>query len=472
MRSVWRPGLQEQKGSPPSNVKGASVPASLLVVPAAPALVEPAEPEEPAEPPEPGRPARASCGSSRRRRALRACASQREKHTAESPAHRYRLLADTLSASSDCRRAVYSAGMPTLQERAAHFVASGYGVDVCSECGLVATAHEACLACKSPFPAARWAAPKNADGTFWVRVSPGFRCTECQRDSPLNHFDLDGQVACLQCQSSSQFEPRRWLVVVNEAHAVGDLRGPNPTWEAPGESYAQVGVSINGTGVFLGEVSVEACPGHPLCDSCRVPLRLTYRHTPVIELQCPLCQHPPRRFELPPGAAELFPALRGAVLRVPRGGQARCARRRRRWSPQAHLPRLWCRPDVSRWKRGDQLRLLPHAVPRGASRLGFGVWRARRGATVVALAQGPESSAARARLLCDTSAWNLQGHARFSIHSCSNPKPSGSTSAVPISRHGPRASWHVGARCHPQVQHGPTRGEVASSRPPAARLHE
>lgn len=202
--------------------------------------------------------------------------------------------------------------MPTPQQRAAHFVASGYGVDVCSECGLVATAHEACLACKSPFPAARWAAPKNADGTFWVRVSPGFRCTECQRDSPLNHFDLDGQVTCLQCQSSNQFEPRGWLVVVNEAHAVGDLRGPNPTWEAPGESYAQVGVSINGTGVFLGEVSVEACPGHPLCDSCRVPLRLTFRHTPVIELQCPLCQHPPRRFELPPGAAELFPALRGA----------------------------------------------------------------------------------------------------------------------------------------------------------------
>lgn len=168
-------------------------------------------------------------------------------------------------------------------------------MDLCPSCGLVAPqGWSQCAACGVELPARRPSVERAPEDPWCVGLRVQLQCRSCQRLSPIDHLDLDGTVRCRHCKVEQAFPPVAWQEALRLAANVGDLAGPDPDgrvrdpcW-ALGEinPYRKIGVdkqslsttiqgSVRSDGLKVSRaLSVELAPGHPLCASCHLPLKL------------------------------------------------------------------------------------------------------------------------------------------------------------------------------------------------------
>ncbi len=229
-----------------------------------------------------------------------------------------------------------AAAMPGAQPPAQHVAPPlvpehGPPIPLCPSCGAIAPSQRTtCAVCDASL-AQQLVARDGADG-FWVGVECGFTCSACGHVSPLNYLDNDGDVQCLRCGTEQRFDSDQWWESLALAHAVGDLAGPAPEgrFPLPGASIAdenmfkpigvdktfadhqQRGMIIDGSGMRQHSLKVRAMPGHPLCEKCKQPRRVTACAGGELTLQCPACADT-RTYLRPNGIPDSLSALSGVV---------------------------------------------------------------------------------------------------------------------------------------------------------------
>ncbi len=209
---------------------------------------------------------------------------------------------------------------------------NGPPISLCPSCGAIAPSQRTtCAACNGSL-ASPLVAHDGADG-FWVGVECGFTCSACGHFSPLNYLDNDGDVQCLRCGTEQRFDSDQWWEGFSLAHAVGDLAGPAPDgrFPLPGApsiadenpykpigidktfaDHQQRGMIIDGSGMRQHSLKVRSMPGHPLCEKCHQPRRVTARGGGELTLQCPACADT-RTYVRPNGIPDSLRALSGVV---------------------------------------------------------------------------------------------------------------------------------------------------------------
>jgi hypothetical protein len=196
---------------------------------------------------------------------------------------------------------------------------NGPAVPLCASCGVVAPAGRAsCEACGSALPTPRAFAPASGD-IAWTALRASFTCRACGFPSPLEGVELDEGVECAQCGSYQRFEAHVWGAGLAFAHAVGDLGGPDPegrfpsadVWIGDANPHAKVGVTETFATHDEGGFTLEACPGHPVCARCKVPLEI--RAEPGgVAARCGRCGEV-AHYALPPRVSEQSPAACAVV---------------------------------------------------------------------------------------------------------------------------------------------------------------
>lgn len=204
-------------------------------------------------------------------------------------------------------------------------------MNLCPHCGVAAPqAGQPCAACGAP-PARPVALARGPDDPWCVAVRAQMQCRSCQRLSPLDRLDLDGNVRCRHCGVEQAWPPEAWVEPLALAAAVGDLGGPDPEGRVrdPGFSIAAlnphrgVGAERQSVAATLsGEVrsgglevrralQIELAPGHPVCAGCGVALRVSASpgHSAT---SCPRCGEA-RRYRAPLGLDKLASGLMGAL---------------------------------------------------------------------------------------------------------------------------------------------------------------
>ena len=144
-------------------------------------------------------------------------------------------------------------------------------------------------------------------------------CRACGFPSPLDGLVVSDEVDCAQCGAIQRFDPVAWRAGVAFAHAVGDLGGPGAEGRAPSDDlwigelnpYASLGVTATFATQVAGGLSVEACPGYPVCRRCNVALEVR-GDASGCEARCPGCGVI-ARYALPREVSALSTAVRAAV---------------------------------------------------------------------------------------------------------------------------------------------------------------
>lgn len=173
---------------------------------------------------------------------------------------------------------------------------------LCHACGAARRpSATTCGLCESPASDADIESVDPAEDPYWVAVRCTFTCRVCGHDSALNHFDVDGSVACTSCGTEQKFNPNQWRDLVEHAEGVGDLAGPVPEGRrrdgspsvADDNPFAQIGRDWSFAEWTQGETTVEshclvmrAAPGHPLSPA-KAPLEIALRSATEITLRCP-----------------------------------------------------------------------------------------------------------------------------------------------------------------------------------------
>jgi hypothetical protein len=156
-------------------------------------------------------------------------------------------------------------------------------VSICRRCGVVAPAQgTTCEVCRQPLASVRVQSPPQPVDQVWVAVRCGFTCNSCQFLAPLDSLDTDGAVECAHCGLRQRFEVGNWRHALLFAHSVGDLAGPNPEgrnphptiWIGSDNPYEKVGSVLTFQHEQSNTLSIDATPGHPVCDKCAEPLHV------------------------------------------------------------------------------------------------------------------------------------------------------------------------------------------------------
>ncbi|MBK8251301.1 MAG: hypothetical protein IPK82_01365 [Polyangiaceae bacterium] len=196
-------------------------------------------------------------------------------------------------------------------------------VAICRSCGIIAPSEAAnCMSCARPISEVRVQVPPQSADLFWVAVRCGFTCNQCKFLAPLDGLDVDGAVDCAHCGLRQRFDVTAWREALSFAHSVGDLAGPDPEGRAPHPSiwigdenpYADIGVkkSFARGGDKVREIDIHACPGHPVCRKCRVPLTIETPAAGQIKTRCLTCNDE-ATFSLGEAQQTGYPAIMGAV---------------------------------------------------------------------------------------------------------------------------------------------------------------
>lgn len=169
---------------------------------------------------------------------------------------------------------------------------------VCRRCGVVAPTHGAsCEVCRQPLQSVRVAAPAQPVDQCWVAVRCGFTCNSCRFLAPLDALDADGAVECAHCGLRQRFDVDLWAQALRFAHSVGDLSGParegrnpHPTlWIGSENPHAPTGDTRTFEHENFGTLSVDASPGHPICERCLEPLAVTCNGRGSAQTSCGRC---------------------------------------------------------------------------------------------------------------------------------------------------------------------------------------
>lgn len=171
-------------------------------------------------------------------------------------------------------------------------------VSICKKCGVVAPSRgSTCEVCRQPLAVTRAQAPAQPLDQCWVAVRCGFTCNSCKFLAPLDSLDLDGAVECAHCGLRQRFDVESWRDALAFAHSVGDLAGPNPEgrnphpiiWIGSDNPYKAVGEMLTFEHAESGVLSIDASPGHPICDKCSEPLHVQVTGADSCQTLCPVC---------------------------------------------------------------------------------------------------------------------------------------------------------------------------------------
>lgn len=163
---------------------------------------------------------------------------------------------------------------------------------VCGGCGaLKASDRGSCMLCGASYTIAKQV-PDRTDGRYFTRVLAHLLCRSCGQRSPLNALDVDGMVTCVRCGLTQAYDVSVWSEALETAHGVSDLAFPKPEGRfatagdpsiadhpaaAVGKSRSALSfdassVTMDGAVMRTRSLSLEASPGHPLCETCTTPL--------------------------------------------------------------------------------------------------------------------------------------------------------------------------------------------------------
>jgi hypothetical protein len=190
---------------------------------------------------------------------------------------------------------------------------------LCPACGIVALVHATrCASCEAPLGQPRIFAPPLTD-EYWVALRCTFMCRACGFPTPLDGVTTSTELDCAQCGSLQRFDPSAWGDGLAFARAVGDLGGPHPegrypsgdVWIGDINPYREVGSTKAFATRQDERVSIDACPGFPVCRSCRQPLECQIAGTRV-QTRCGGCGMV-AQYAIPSASSSFGPDLRGVV---------------------------------------------------------------------------------------------------------------------------------------------------------------
>ncbi len=143
----------------------------------------------------------------------------------------------------------------------------------------------------------------------WVGVKCHHRCGSCMQLSPLNHLDFDGQVECLRCGASEDFDLGQWVDALEHARKVAS----GALSPKPGETYVLHGSDEHRPHAIRKRTLVtRAMPGCPTCPGCGEPLRVDRCAVGLLVVGCTGCDWS-AKFLLPRGIRQSEPRLGGAI---------------------------------------------------------------------------------------------------------------------------------------------------------------
>jgi hypothetical protein len=176
--------------------------------------------------------------------------------------------------------------------------AAPVSVSICKKCGVVAPARgTACDVCRQPLQVTRAPAPALPPDQTWVAMRCGFTCNSCKFLAPLDSLDADGAVECAHCGLRQRFEVGVWRPALELAHSVGDLAGPQPegknphpaVWIGSDNPFARIGDTATFEHTNINAVSLDAAPGHPVCEKCGEPRHVLLSGPGACQTRCPSC---------------------------------------------------------------------------------------------------------------------------------------------------------------------------------------
>lgn len=171
--------------------------------------------------------------------------------------------------------------------------------------------------------------PTRPDDPYWVQVRCQFQCRECGANTPLDAPAVDGTVTCARCAKLQAYDVSAWTEGFRQAHAVGDLGGPDagrrePAVSAERNPFAHIGedataAQMNVSGMVIDggvmrtrSLELTASPGHPLCPSCHAPLSVAASASGDLEARCSRCDHR-ATYHTAPEVLALYDRLAGVL---------------------------------------------------------------------------------------------------------------------------------------------------------------
>ena len=113
---------------------------------------------------------------------------------------------------------------------------------------------------------------------MWAKVMCHFRCEGCQRRSPLNHLDTDGEVSCLRCGERNDFDAGQWLDAIDHAEACAR--------EGGGELRAHGEDRLVPHRIRQKTLVTRATGGHPTCRRCAAALTVVRCKVGMLVVAC------------------------------------------------------------------------------------------------------------------------------------------------------------------------------------------
>jgi hypothetical protein len=204
-------------------------------------------------------------------------------------------------------------------------------MDVCAACGIVAPRPG--LPCQACGGTAIEKAPERKGALYFVQVCCQFQCRGCGRLAPLDAVEIDGLARCACCGLTQAFDVGGWHEGLAFAHAVGDLAAgapgeglhPHPRWAIGAYNpHRALGVKKAADTIVLASTSrvdglevrrslrLRAAPGHPVCDSCHLPLVVDLPSEGQARTRCPGCGAT-ARYDVSAGVLAACEGLRGIL---------------------------------------------------------------------------------------------------------------------------------------------------------------
>ena len=147
---------------------------------------------------------------------------------------------------------------------------------------------------------------------MWAKVMCHFRCEGCQRRSPLNHLDTDGEVSCLRCGERNDFDAGQWLDAIDHAEACARKGG--------GELRAHGEDRLVPHRIRQKTLVTRATGGHPTCRRCAAALTVVRCKVGMLVVACSACDRE-WKYVLPRGTRASRPQLGGVIAAAHRRGE-------------------------------------------------------------------------------------------------------------------------------------------------------
>jgi LSD1 subclass zinc finger protein len=162
---------------------------------------------------------------------------------------------------------------------------------------------------------------------IWCAVRAAFACRSCGFPSPLEGVVVADGIECAQCGSFQRFDKSVWSALLGSVHEVADLGGPNPEgrfpnpeiWIGDANKFVALGVAATFANAKSGDVSIDICPGFPVCKACKRPFDIRFEQG-IVTTHCSSC-NASATYTMPPDMAAFAPKAVAIVAEEQRHGR-------------------------------------------------------------------------------------------------------------------------------------------------------